>query len=256
MRAQAMSLAAESFSSVIKAVLPSIVQIETAAFEPGTQEIASRGVGSGIAYANGYAITNAHVLVGTSVVQVRGSDGQARPAQIVGYDEASDIGVIRLPPGAAASATFDNSDAIEVGDIVLAIGSPFGLGATVTSGIVSAKDRPVGAHLYIQTDAAINPGNSGGALVDMNGHVIGVNTMIVSRGQNIGFAIPSNTAVRLAQHIIANPTPPAPPTEPAPVTSRKGSGANVMIAAGGVLGFLGLVALVAGGSKGRRKRRR
>jgi S1-C subfamily serine protease len=249
-RAVVMSGAADSFSSVIKSVLPSILQIETLSSEDGE---ARRGIGSGIAFGAGYVITNAHVLEGVQSVQVRDSNGQATKATVVGYDRPTDVGVLRLA-SAAPTATFGDSRAVEVGDVVLAIGSPFGLGSTVTSGIVSAKDRLVGSQYFTQTDAAINPGNSGGALVNMDGRVIGVNTMIVGRGQGIGFAIPSNTATALAQKIIANPTPPPPP-EPPPAPAVKKSHANLAFGVGAAVGVLGLVAILGKRKPPKRRRR-
>jgi len=244
-RAHVMSVAAESFASAIQAVLPSIIQIETVSVDPNTNEVDRRGIGSGIAFRDRYAITNAHVLADTTSIQVRYANGAAGPAKIVGYDEAADVGVIELATPAQAAA-FGDSDAVQVGDVVLALGSPFGLENTVTSGIISAKGRRIGAQTFIQTDAAINPGSSGGALANLSGQVIGMNTMIIGRGQGIGFAIPSNAAVLRAQQIIANPPPIPQPALPSPIPTvpKKPDYTWVAVGAAGIVAFAGLMMLV------------
>jgi serine protease Do len=163
------------------------------------------GLGSGIIVsADGYILTNNHVVDGADSVKVTLADGRELTAKVVGTDKKTDVAVIKVEAKGLPAITFANSDDVEVGDRVLAIGNPFGIGQTVTSGIVSATGRAGAIGLdyedFIQTDAAINPGNSGGALVDMQGRLIGLNTAILSRSggfQGIGFAIPSN----LARHI-------------------------------------------------------
>jgi len=164
---------------------------------------AQRSLGSGFVIdTEGHIATNAHVVANASKVVVRFSDKSEYPAKIVGVDEKTDVALIKIenPKGALVPVTLGDSNALEVGEWVMAIGSPFGLEQTVTVGVVSAKERVLGAGPYddfIQTDAAINPGNSGGPLVDADGRVIGINAAISSRSggnDGIGFAIPINLA--------------------------------------------------------------
>lgn len=154
-------------------------------------------LGSGfIISSDGYILTNFHVVRKATVIKVKLADGREFDAGIIGSDEKIDVALIKIDVQTALpSAIFGNSDALRVGDWVIAIGNPFGLAHTVTAGIVSAKDRMIGAGPYddfIQTDASINPGNSGGPLFNIKGEVIGINTAIVPAGQGIGFAIPIN----------------------------------------------------------------
>jgi len=161
-----------------------------------------RSLGSGVIVdPSGLVVTNVHVIEGADEVKVALADKREFEASIVLKDKRSDLAILRIKDSHERFPTLDfaNSDALEVGDIVLAIGNPFGVGQTVTHGIVSALARTqVGVtdyQFFIQTDAAINPGNSGGALVDMSGRLVGINTLIFSRSggsQGIGFAIPSN----------------------------------------------------------------
>ena len=165
------------------------------------RERAQNSLGSGvIVRAEGLIITNAHVIEGADQITVVLADRRQFPAQVVGSDERTDLAILRIDSGGKPLPFLElgDSDALEVGDIVLAIGNPFGVGQTVTSGIVSALARTnVGVsdiNSFIQTDAAINPGNSGGALVSMDGRLVGINTAIFSRSggsHGIGFAIPS-----------------------------------------------------------------
>ncbi len=144
----------------------------------------------------GYILTNNHVVEKASSIKVKLSDEKEYDAKIIGRDPKTDIALIKIDVNhELPSATFGDSDKLEVGDWVVAIGNPFGLEHTVTAGIVSAKGRVIGAGPYddfIQTDASINPGNSGGPLLNLKGEVVGINTAIVSSGQGIGFAIPIN----------------------------------------------------------------
>jgi len=149
----------------------------------------------------GYLITNHHVIEGADEIEVQLADGRQADAKVVGTDPDSDVAVLKVTLDKLPSVTFGNSEQLQVGDAVLAIGNPFGVGQTVTAGIVSALGRNrLGINTFenfIQTDAAINPGNSGGALVDAAGTLVGINTAIFSRsGGNlgIGFAIPADTA--------------------------------------------------------------
>jgi serine protease Do len=156
-------------------------------------------LGSGfIINSTGYIVTNNHVVEGASEIKVTLATQEELDAKVVGRDSKTDVALIKVNSSKPLpTVPFGNSDALEVGEWVLAIGNPFGLGHTVTSGIVSAKGRIIGAGPYddfIQTDASINPGNSGGPLFNMRGEVIGINTAIVSGGQGIGFATPSNLA--------------------------------------------------------------
>src|SRR5262249_5488096 len=168
------------------------------------RERIQNSLGSGVLVSpEGLVVTNNHVIQGSgeAEITVALSDGREFPAKIILKDEQSDLAILRLDAKGVQfpSIVFSDSDTLEVGDLVLAIGDPFGVGQTVTSGIVSALARTqVGIsdyQFFIQTDAAINPGNSGGALVDMEGKLVGINTAIFSRSggsHGIGFAIPSN----------------------------------------------------------------
>jgi serine protease Do len=171
------------------------------------------GTGSGVVVdRNGYILTNYHVVEGATRIQVKfNGDPTEYTARMVGWDPETDLAVIKVENGKKlVPARIGNSDGVQVGDWAVAIGSPFGLEATVTAGIVSAKGRDIGGvehqlQRFIQTDAAINPGNSGGPLLDIKGEVIGINTAIVteSRGyQGIGFALPINLAVNVYNQII------------------------------------------------------
>lgn len=178
---------------------------------PRQREFKQGGLGSGIIISpDGYIITNNHVVEGVDRIRVRLLDKREFSAEVVGTDRLSDVAVIKLVMKGESLpvAALGNSDSMEIGDWVLAIGSPFGFTNTVTAGIVSAKGRHAGMNLYenfIQTDAAINPGNSGGALVNLRGEVIGINDMIVSQSggyQGIGFAIPINMARKVMESLI------------------------------------------------------
>jgi len=210
-----------SFAPIVKAVAPAVVKIEMTTtvnreaigLVPGgpfgqlfPQERmvpqTEHGLGSGVIVTkDGYILTNNHVVDGATELKVSLQDGREFTAKVIGRDPKSDIAVIKIPANNLPIVTLADSDKVQVGDVVLAIGNPFGVGQTVTSGIVSATDRGnMGIEDYenfIQTDAAINPGNSGGALVDINGRLIGINTAIMSRSggsQGVGFAIPSDLA--------------------------------------------------------------
>ncbi len=160
------------------------------------------GQGSGIIIdRRGHILTNSHVVAGAQQIRVRFHDGREVTGRVVGINERFDIALIYAPAPGLRPAVLGDSDSIRVGQWAIAIGSPFGLEQTVTVGVVSATGRRgLGTGTYgdfIQTDAAINPGNSGGPLCDLDGRVIGINSMIVSTGQGIGFAIPINLAKRI-----------------------------------------------------------
>jgi serine protease DegQ len=177
---------------------------------PEGQNRRNSGLGSGVIVSqNGYILTNFHVIEGADDIQVALNDGKTYRARIVGTDPESDLAVLRIDASGLPAITFGQMDNLRVGDVVLAIGNPFGVGQTVTMGIVSALGR---SHLgintfenFIQTDAAINPGNSGGALVDARGNLVGINTAIYSRtggNHGIGFAIPVSSARSIMEQII------------------------------------------------------
>lgn len=170
-------------------------------------------LGSGVIISHdGYILTNSHVVEAADQIEVALADGRKTKARIIGSDPESDLAVIKIDlPGTIPAITFGHPDQARVGDIVLAIGNPFGVGQTVTMGIVSAvKRNHLGLNTFenfIQTDAAINPGNSGGALVDINGNLIGINSAIYSPNGGslgIGFAIPVSTAKKIMEQIIQN----------------------------------------------------
>ena len=148
---------------------------------------------------DGLILTNNHVVEKADEISIKTADGKEYPAKVVGRDPKTDIALIQIKADGSVpkAARLGDSEAIRVGDWVIAVGNPFGLGNTVTAGIISAKGRVIGAGQYddfLQTDAAINPGNSGGPLFNMNGEVVGINTAIVAQGQGIGFATPINMA--------------------------------------------------------------
>lgn len=170
-----------------------------------------QGLGSGVIVTNdGYILTNNHVIDKASEVRVSLQDGREFTAKVIGADPKTDLAVIKIDAENLPAVQMADSDQAEVGDAVIAIGNPFGIGQTVTTGIVSATGRSaIGLDYedFIQTDAAINPGNSGGALVDVDGRLLGINTAILSRSggnQGIGFAIPSNLARDVMESLIAD----------------------------------------------------
>ncbi|MEA2132072.1 MAG: hypothetical protein QOJ85_4963 [Solirubrobacteraceae bacterium] len=193
------------YVSVVDNVSPSVVLIET-----------PQALGSGVVFdTHGDVVTNAHVVAGATTFSVTLNRGKQVAATLVGTDASNDLAVVHMTGATPPPATFSDSSQLSVGDIALAIGNPLGLHATVTEGIVSSLDRTVsegnGVTLTsaIQTSAAINPGNSGGALVDLNGHVIGIPTLAAldpdlgnTQASGIGFAITSNQVKTVAARII------------------------------------------------------
>ena len=219
--------APQSYSSAAKRASPAVVSITASrvtarnphANDPDfrrffgqqdRQEQNQVGLGSGVIVSvEGFLITNNHVIEGADDIEVMLTDGRKAKARIVGTDPESDVAVLKIELDKLPSITFGSTDNLQVGDVVLAIGNPFGVGQTVTSGIVSALGRnQLGINTFenfIQTDAAINPGNSGGALVDANGNLLGINTAIYSRtggSMGIGFAIPVTTARQVMESLI------------------------------------------------------
>jgi serine protease Do len=168
-----------------------------------------RSLGSGVVISSdGYIVTNNHVIDGGTDIKVSLSDKSEFPARVVGTDSKTDLAVLKIDKTGLPALPLGDSSRVQVGDVVLAVGNPFGVGQTVTMGIVSATGRDLGIEDYedfIQTDAAINPGNSGGALVSADGRLIGINTAIMSRSggnQGVGFAIPSSMARNITDQII------------------------------------------------------
>jgi serine protease Do len=209
-----------ALTSVAESVSPSVVSIQVEVNRPQNQGLPFffggqgrggivRGGGSGVILrADGYILTNNHVVAEAARIDVRLKNGKSYPAKLVGSDSATDLAMLKIDARGLPEAEFASSERARVGQFVIAIGSPFGLDYTVTTGVLSAKGRGgIGANEiedYLQTDASINPGNSGGPLVDLQGRVLGINTMIIGRGSGIGFAIPSEIAQRVAGQLIEN----------------------------------------------------
>jgi len=220
----------ESFAPAAQKVIPSVVNVFTqqkvsSPAYPALQDPIFRyffgdrldarprevsNLGSGVIISpNGYILTNQHVVEAADEIQVALANGKTVPARVVGSDPETDLAVLKIDASGLPAITFAEPDSLKVGDWVLAVGNPFGVGQTVTAGIVSALGR---THLgintfenFIQTDAALNPGNSGGALVDASGNLVGINSAIYSRtggSQGIGFAIPVSIARKVMEQII------------------------------------------------------
>jgi serine protease Do len=192
---------------VAKRVEPSVVSI----VRPGRRGL--HGQGSGVIVdTSGYIVTNSHVVEGARSIEVRLSDRRIAEASVVGADPMTDIAVLKINEDNLIAAEWGNSDALQVGDLVWALGSPYGLERSLTFGIVSAKSRRSSSHVspslyqeYLQTDAAVNPGNSGGPLVNIEGQVVGINAAIFgSAYQGISFAIPSSLARERYEQLRAN----------------------------------------------------
>jgi serine protease Do len=199
-----------SFARVAERVEPSVAHIKVYETEFYTREGAGSGV---IVNSTGFILTNAHVVSRAMRLKVKLADGTETDARVIGVDSPTDLAVIKIDfPRPLPVARMGDSDKLNVGDWVLAIGSPFGLEQTVTAGIISAKDRVAGTgstpfQQFLQTDAAINPGNSGGPLVNLAGEVIGINTQIATNTgvySGIGFALPSSTAVDIYNQLVTN----------------------------------------------------
>ena len=200
------------YVEAISKASPSVINIrsakniETRLFDGASENDV---IGSGIIISNdGYIITNMHVIEGKRLINVELDDGQVYNASLIGFDERSDLAVIKIVPSDPLTPIeVSNSSSVQIGDQVIAIGNAFGLGKTFTSGIISATGRDYGNPYLelIQTDAAINPGNSGGALINHKGNLIGMNTKIFSKTGSytgIGFALPANKMIEVASEII------------------------------------------------------
>jgi serine protease Do len=213
-------------TKLVESVVPSVVSITTsrrvpvpALADPFQQffgqpnpggpprESVQNSLGSGVIVSKeGHILTNNHVIADMDEIKVQLNDGRVLPAGIIGTDDRSDIAVLKIDAPELKPLALGNSDKVKVGQMVFAIGNPFGLDESVTMGIISAKNRRSAddsTREFFQTDAAINPGNSGGPLVDVRGEIIGINSF-VSSGQGIGFAIPSNTASRVLLSLLKN----------------------------------------------------
>jgi len=204
-----------ALTGVAEAVSPSVVSIKVEVTRPhpipflGMPDRGGivRGGGSGVILrSDGYILTNNHVVREATRIDVTLRNGKSYPATLIGADPPSDLALLKIEATGLKQTKFASSQDARVGQFVIAVGSPFGLDYTVTTGVLSAKGRGgIGANEiedYLQTDASINPGNSGGPLVDLNGDVLGINTMIIGRGSGIGFAIPSEIAQRVAKQLI------------------------------------------------------
>ncbi|MDR0356482.1 MAG: DegQ family serine endoprotease [Deltaproteobacteria bacterium] len=170
------------------------------------REYKERALGSGFIFdPEGFIITNNHVVEGADDIKVKLDDGREISAEIIGRDPKTDLALIKLTsPGPYPFLSLGNSDLLNIGDWLVAIGNPFGLEHTVTAGILSARGRSIGVGPYddfLQTDASINPGNSGGPLLNLYGQVVGINTIIIAGGNGIGFAIPSNVALKIVDQL-------------------------------------------------------
>jgi serine protease DegQ len=210
--------AVASYSAAARAATPSVVNVYSLRQGRRRSPFGSNdegdgggeGLGSGVVVSNdGYILTNNHVVEGANVVHVALSEGKPLPTRIVGTDPESDLAVLKIEARELKPIALGDSDGVQIGDVVLAIGNPFGVGQTVTQGIVSGTGRNrMGINTFenfIQTDASINPGNSGGALVDTAGRLIGINTAILSPSGGslgIGFAIPVRTATEVMKQLI------------------------------------------------------
>lgn len=229
------SLSKGSYSDAARKAMPSVVNIFTSSQKPAANpqqqyrsdplfrhffgdqpenedEQPDSSLGSGVIVSEqGLILTNDHVVAGADEIEILLADGRKLPAKVVGSDPETDLAVIKVEAKNLPAITFSATDKLNVGDVVLAIGNPFGVGQTVTQGIVSALGR---SHLgintfenFIQTDASINPGNSGGALVDAEGNLVGINSAIYSRNggsMGIGFAIPASLAKQVMEQIALN----------------------------------------------------
>jgi Do/DeqQ family serine protease len=236
------AVAAASYAPVVEKVMPAVVTIRVekrASYSPTDQQMpdelfrrffgeqapqgqqrmrrmpapVERGLGSGVIVTkDGYILTNNHVVDGANVVKVDLPDHRTFSAKVVGTDPATDLAVVKIDAASLPTLVVGDSDAVRVGDVVLAVGNPLNVGETVTSGIISAKGRqtPTGDDSYqdfLQTDAAINHGNSGGALVNAAGELIGINSQILSPSDGnigLGFAIPSNMAKHVMDELVTN----------------------------------------------------
>lgn len=205
--------AAMSFAELATRTNPAVVFVRTISSQRrGFRRVLGEGSGSGFVFdPDGKILTNHHVIKGAHAIQVELQDGRALAAEVIGADPLTDLAVLSVPAAQLPALPLGDSDAIRVGDWVVAIGNPFGLEHTVSAGIISAKERtnqdvklgdPNAYYSFLQTDASINPGNSGGPLLDLRGQVVGINTAINQGANNIGFAIPINMIAELLPRLL------------------------------------------------------
>src|SRR5262245_9417943 len=175
----------DSYAGVVNAAAPAVVTIRVEGRSPVPLPYRQRGLGSGVVIgSDGYILTNHHVVNGADDIRVDLTDGRTFKASLIGSDAPSDLALLKIAASNLPALTLGNSDAVEVGDVVLALGNPLGVGQTVTMGIISAKSRATGLgedsyEEFLQTDAPINQGNSGGALVNTSGELVGINSQIL-----------------------------------------------------------------------------
>lgn len=222
------SLDAE-YTNLVQSVVPAVVSVTTSrrvrvpmvdqldyllGWRGRTQEQTQpAGIGSGVIVSQeGHILTNHHVIAGSQQIQVQLTDGRSLPASLIGSDQNVDIAVLRIDPKCTVALPLGNSDAVRVGQNVVAVGNPFGLQETVTRGIISAKGRALrdSGVEFFQTDAAVNPGNSGGPLINLHGEIVGINSAIYSQTGSfagISFAIPANVAKRTLESIVKHGRP-------------------------------------------------
>ena len=193
----------------VSAAENSIESVVTIYSYNNNRNYSNNNIGSGVVFSkDGYIVTNFHIISGNKFIKIKLNDGQEFDAKIIGGDANADIAVLKIKSNEQLKPiNISDSSELKIGDKVLAIGNPYGIGISVSSGIISATGRDYGNPYLelIQTDAAINPGNSGGALINENGNLIGINTKIFSRTggfQGLGFAIPSNNIVQIASELI------------------------------------------------------
>jgi S1-C subfamily serine protease len=206
----------EGFSKAIESLVedaaPAVVRIAARVVSSrGGRNWETTGAGSGFVLTpDGYIVTNSHVVQGARSIETVFTDGTLSPATVVGDDPSTDLAVIRIPASGLAYVRLGDSNALRVGQLVVAIGNPLGFDSTVSTGVVSALGRALRSRTgrlienIIQHTAPLNPGNSGGPLLDARGHVVGINTAIIAAAQGIGFAVPSNTMNRVVSQLLTH----------------------------------------------------
>lgn len=194
---------------VVDLVGPAVVKVQIKTAVADSQSPQASGIGSGVIITpDGFILTNQHVIQKASIVEVVLINNKIFKAQIVGFDVATDLALLRIPCSGLPFAEFGNSDKLKVGQLAIAIGNPYGFQSTVSTGVISALNRTMNVENgrfienIIQTDVSLNPGNSGGPLVDSRGKVIGINTAIIRQASGIGLAVPGNTASRIVSDLI------------------------------------------------------